>query len=47
MTFRQSSRVTDPLSHYTTYDYDALDRLTRTTLHNGADTVPNTTPWAT
>jgi RHS repeat-associated protein len=37
--FGNLSRVTDPLSHYTTYDYDALDRLTRTTLHNGADTV--------
>jgi len=37
--FGNLSRATDPLSHYTTYDYDALDRLTRTTLHNGADTV--------
>ena len=31
------SGSTDPLGHYTTYD--ALDRLTRTTLHNGADTA--------
>jgi RHS repeat-associated protein len=37
--FGNLSRVTDPLSHYTTYDHDALDRFTRTTLHNGADTV--------
>ncbi len=37
--FGNLSRATDPLSHYTTYDYDALDRLTRTTLHNGADTA--------
>lgn len=29
----------DPLSYYTTYDHDALDRLTRTTFYNGADTA--------